>query len=496
MSRHKNYPLRYVARVTVEFDTPFHVGTGQGDDLVDAVILTDANGLPTIPGDSIAGVLRHAMQKAKGEKVVDDIFGYVRLKTNEVRGSRLSVSWAYIHNSKKTPVTGLLPPQDLAEDELLLNARAPSAQIRNKITHRGTADKKNVALFNEYYTDAGHRFTFELKLSGNENDKKNWQVLLHLLHTPAVRLGGKTRSGKGAFSVHRIRQRCFNMNKREDFEAFMNLNSDLAVDYPDLLPDIFKKDDTVLDDLDNSLTLLLPIVPEHYWMFGGGEDSAGAADVAPIYGTKIIWSENVPQIKEFPMIPGSSIKGALAHRVAYHFNRLVGNFADTLLAETQSVDCNDSKANSDEILADYSSAKLNQGVCELFGEAIHTNSDTGHKGLIAVDDFLITPPPKQQLIPHVVVDRFTGASMNLFNERPFYQGKLDGLKIIIHDYKNISKISREALCCCIKDLYCGFLSLGAGAGRGLGYFKLKEELSKDEKQSLESFKKWAQKGGE
>ena len=46
-------PIRHVARVTIETTAPLTIGTGRGDDLLDSLYVTDANGLPTIPGTSM-----------------------------------------------------------------------------------------------------------------------------------------------------------------------------------------------------------------------------------------------------------------------------------------------------------------------------------------------------------------------------------------------------------------------------------------------------------
>ena len=55
------YTHRYIARIVLEAETPLVVGTGDKNIQTDAVVATDVNGLPYIPGSSIAGVLRHAI---------------------------------------------------------------------------------------------------------------------------------------------------------------------------------------------------------------------------------------------------------------------------------------------------------------------------------------------------------------------------------------------------------------------------------------------------
>ena len=60
MDKTKQYTHRFLARFVIEAETPLAVGSGEKDILTDALVATDVNGLPYIPGTAIAGVLRHA----------------------------------------------------------------------------------------------------------------------------------------------------------------------------------------------------------------------------------------------------------------------------------------------------------------------------------------------------------------------------------------------------------------------------------------------------
>ncbi|RMG30495.1 MAG: hypothetical protein D6732_16155, partial [Methanobacteriota archaeon] len=61
-SKHMLYPIRCIARVLFEAVTPVYVGAGRGDLVRDALVMRDAFGFPCIPGTSIAGVVRHALE--------------------------------------------------------------------------------------------------------------------------------------------------------------------------------------------------------------------------------------------------------------------------------------------------------------------------------------------------------------------------------------------------------------------------------------------------
>jgi CRISPR/Cas system CMR subunit Cmr4 (Cas7 group RAMP superfamily) len=77
---------RYVLRGTLEFTTPFLVGAGRKGDVADAVFVADPNGLPAIPGSSLAGVLRARFQERHGEEATNRLFGFQRKDQGE--GSR------------------------------------------------------------------------------------------------------------------------------------------------------------------------------------------------------------------------------------------------------------------------------------------------------------------------------------------------------------------------------------------------------------------------
>ena len=56
------YNHRFLARFVIEAETPLAVGSGEKDVLTDALVATDVNGLPYIPGTAIAGVVRHMIE--------------------------------------------------------------------------------------------------------------------------------------------------------------------------------------------------------------------------------------------------------------------------------------------------------------------------------------------------------------------------------------------------------------------------------------------------
>ncbi|NLF17973.1 MAG: hypothetical protein GX595_12095 [Lentisphaerae bacterium] len=447
---------RYVLRAVIEFTTPFLVGAGRGGDVADAVFVADANGLPALPGSSLAGALRAAFHGA-GHSPEDEnrLFGYQDGDTGA--GSRLSVSWACIHDQHDRPVEGIVEPRRL-DDPVLAMARVPTIRDHVRISHRGAADSSGHGKFDEQAVGAGQRFTFEMELDGVAADERLWDALLGVVGDPALRLGGRTRRGFGGFRIVSAGARVFDLAK--DFGDYSRHPVSLASPSPVLSP--LK---TTAGGVPSSwATIRVDLRPQGYWMFGGGQDLAGVlgdADMAPVRDCRVVWNKGHGRVVEdLVVLPGTGIKGALAHRVAFHYNALSGTFADGLGADG----------------VEAVTGPRNGAVGALFGFCkgdAGEDGEDGRRGRVVIDDLFLEASPPSQLVHHVGIDRFTGGARDqvLFCERPFWQGGAVAIAIHVEDPSSLDGRVREALRLAIVDLVEGRLQMGAGAGRGLGYFR-------------------------
>ena len=452
-----DYSHRFVLRATIEFTTPFHIGAGWGGDIADATFVTDANGLPAIPGSSLAGVFREAFRNAyKDETSENRIFGYQA--ADQGQGSRLTISWACIHDQENRPVEGILSSQCF-NDPVLACARNPSVRDHVRINLKGASDSHERGKFDENAVCCGHRFSFEMELTGNKDDETAWERLLALFGDPALRLGGKTRRGFGAFKIIRIQAHVFDL--KCDFEAYRSHPISLSQSSPVL------ENASLTSSADmTALKFIFHITPTGYWMFGGGDDrpiDPGEAKIAPIRDNRIIWKGDKGSVeKDILIIPASGIKGALSHRVAFHYNALSGIFADKIQSQDQSIFVNEN----------------NRAVRELFGYSKgHKTKDQtkeeGSRGHIIFDDIYLTPDSSLQLIHHVGIDRFTGGARDqvLFTERPIWKGQELILVLHVTEPQAItdSKV-KKALALTLNDLIQERLQVGSGNGRGEGFF--------------------------
>jgi CRISPR/Cas system CMR subunit Cmr4 (Cas7 group RAMP superfamily) len=443
----------HLAHVTFEALAPLSIGGGKPDGVFDVELARDANGLPAIPGASLAGVLRHLYAAAASSEKGRELFGYA--EGGAGRASRVHCGWAHIHNSKNQPIEDLLHPID---DPLLkpLVEENPAYRDHVRIGHRGAA--ANRGKFDRSYVPAGMRFTAEVKLWSEHAQDPDWSALLALLHKPLFRIGGATRRGYGKLGVQAILSGAFDLGTREGLDALVRLQAgDVScLSEPEISPD-------TASDL---VTATLRLEPEAGWRFGQGKFSmkpksknGKPSDALPVSERRVVWENDQGKLgKRDLLVPASSVKGALAHRIAFHYNRLAGCYADAARAR------------------EYDPALHNDAVRALFGHATDHDRGDGQAGVVFLDDvYLDTSQHAFGTQMHNSVDRFTGGVRDhvLFSEELAY-GK--GFCLALHiDSAALEKASRavpqarEALRFALDDLAQGRLALGAGSAKGHGY---------------------------
>ena len=111
-------PIVCLARVTIETCSALSIGSGAYHPQRDCQVVRDANGLPAVPGTSIAGVLRHLVFDLVGnEEGTAELFGSI-----EGGPSRVEVSWAHIHDTNDKPVDRLELDERKLESDAILGA--------------------------------------------------------------------------------------------------------------------------------------------------------------------------------------------------------------------------------------------------------------------------------------------------------------------------------------------------------------------------------------
>lgn len=462
----------------MEAITPLFVGSGESSLLKDALVQKDFRGFPMIPGTALAGVLRHSFvdqyvqselksytndqlnsylalldlfgvqfkDKSEEDKTEKELFEtwykkrFAKSDVPDGLGSRLKVSSAYfiLGNNKVAENFS----SDIDES---LKARLSNLPVRKhvRINEKGVA--VNNGLFDNEVVYKGAKFIFEIELTGSKEDQVIWNEIIEKLQSPVFRVGQGSRNGYGRLKIDQIFNKVFDLEK--DFESYLNhdpsFNSKLE----------FKQ---VIQSPDKKfLTYELLLEPDNFFIFSEGFGD-NDVDNKPLVEDVIRYTHNEIVFEEQTVIPASSIKGAISHRVAFHYNKLNECYADTIDDPKNFIESN------------------NQAVKALFGYTGDTglNKDCGKRGIVVMDDLFYSDIDNSKILNHVAIDRFTGGAKNgaLFSEKVSYS-KGKSLEFSLYITKpSLEDSVQLALEETLKDICKGLLPLGGMSTKGHGMF--------------------------
>ena len=478
MKNSKNiYQYRHLVQITLEAKTPIAISSGERDFITDAVILKDINGLPYIPGTSIAGVIRHGI----GHKKSNDLFGYNdRKKPEDSIGSNIIFSNALMIGKDGKVIEGL-QQIDFINDDFYNYFLALPIRQHNSINSKGTV-RTDGGKFDEQVVYKGTRYLFEIELLSSEAEDKNLNNIINFIHSDEFRIGSGTRIGFGQMEVITCKQRSLNIKEEKDLEAYINKSSSLNNN--DFWANI-ESESPKVTQATNWDKYKLSLTPDDFFLFGSGFGSDDA-DMTPVRESIIIWEDGKPQFKDAQiLIPASSIKGAISHRVAYHYNRLEGVHADIIFDELKSKleeeNLSDREFNK-KLKEQYEKVvgENNTAVRELFGASGMQDDTKQERGNVLFSDlFIDNKEVKEKILNHVSIDRFTGGAIDgaLFQEEVvFGENVTFTLDIMVNKLEEAQnkKIYSEnvinAFEATLTDITNGMLPLGGGVNRGHGSF--------------------------
>lgn len=465
-----NLDYRFLARIVIEAETPLSVKSGEKSVITDAVVIKDVNGLPYIPGSSIAGVIRHAWKETEeGEQSEKDIFGYQQGEKGA--GSRIIFSEARIINAKGKVMDGMVKPKDIKDDEVLKYYDKLPVRQHVKINHRGTADTEKSGKFDEQVVFSCTRFCFEMEMLGCKEEEGTFKELLKKLYHTSFRLGSGTRNGFGKIKVVSIQYDALAKNN----ERYLNKSSNLEESKN-------WYEGTFSDTEENKgwTSWKYELTPDDFFLFGSGFGDEDA-DMTPITETKVDWENNPAKVKEHVyLLPATSIKGAIAHRVAYHYNRLTNVFAEDFNKEG-------GKNAEGKSMNDYVGSN-NVAVRLLFGYEGDAKTRKIRGNVLFSDLYDDKQEGKDKILNHVAIDRFTGGAIDgaLFSEKTVYGKEIKKpftLEVFVNEkrvehlveelYENNKDVlnnTKMALKAALDDICNGRLPLGGGVNRGNGMF--------------------------
>lgn len=480
MEKKKYYTHRYLARLIFEAKTPLAVSSGENSLLTDQFVVKDVNGLPYIPGTTIAGIVRHAL---RDRHIDDSFFGFQDNDKGE--GSRIIFSSANMVGGDGRIVDGLMEKIDFSSDFYKYFTTLPVRQ-HVRINDKGVAEK--YGKFDEEIVYQGCRFSFEIEMLAESENDKAFEEILSELYSSVIRIGGGSRSGFGEILM--LKEKCkkivLDLRVGADLCTYLEKTSGLNDEFWNSVPKIVftVNSDTGWTKYELSMTA------SDFFLCGSGFGD-DVANISPVSESVIVWDEGIPHFEENKiLIPGSSIKGALSHRIAFYYNKSKNITIETL-EKPESVellktggylpfssftgkDINDRK----RLVTLY-----NPAVRGLFGCSVN-NKDIV-RGHVLISDVIkvdVAINDRKKLLNHISIDRFTGGTIAgaLFSEH-VVSGRQDIYVFKFWVDNNVLQMPdiKNAWDNALEDLKNGMLPLGGGVNRGHGRFNVKNNCGKE-----------------
>lgn len=464
------YTYRYLARIVIEAETPIAIGSGERNVITDRLVTIDVNSLPYVPGTSLTGILRQSLSKLE-KTTINEIFGFQ--KGEQGQGSRLILSSAQMIGKEGTVVDGI-NNIDFTDSLFYVNFKNLPIRQHVRINHNGAAMKHGK--FDEQVVYKGTRFCFIMEMIGNGNDITIWDQVLAEFNNPSFRLGGGTRKGFGEITVVECKQVALNLST--DLEQYLSITTSLNDVFWNSIQPIEKQKYTNNEWTSYELTLK----SDDFFLFGSGFSSDnGDADMTFVTEKTIVWINNKPVFSdEKILIPATSVKGALAHRVAFHFNKALKVFAGKLNEPGICTYLTQNGYRIPDNCQKFDSNKFedkikmcidgNPAVREIFGNAADEND--GQIGNAIFSDIFLSTNPEKKLLNHVAIDRFTGGAIDgaLFTEEVADNREEFTMKISVNNMAFENEHYQKAFEAALNDICIGMLPLGGGTMRGNGCF--------------------------
>jgi len=464
-------PFLDLWRLVLEAKSPLSIANGRADLVDDVLLAATPAGLPYIPATALAGVLRHAWHEQEGAAAAEDLFGAKASKDADLQAgqaSRFECSHAHIHDARNRVVSDLLAEVSL-DDPILgpLVNQLPVKRQRVRINAQGAA--ADTGHFDRSVVPSGHRFSVELRIwsESTEVAQQAKKQLQALLYSPALRVGGLTRSGLGQLSVQQCAHRHIDLRNPKDLAFYL--------DRPTQLDDIkglqVQKPPASSEPNTPWATLKLNLQAEGALRVGQGytayteHGKTKLPHALPYTEVAVQWpaEKGLAQLQPRIVIPGTSIKGAVAHRLAFHDRRLRGAWASAEAVKNA--------------LKDHPQAT--PGLAQWLGRIKISDTDTdaaSQAGGLIFEDIVIAPPSTKQVghRTHNSIDRFTGGVRDglLFTEEYLFRVSLPTrLHLTLAACRRTDAHAWDALRLTLSDLVSGRLAIGADSAGGLGYLQ-------------------------
>lgn len=410
-----NYLLKkYVFYVSVKTASPVCV-SGSESVLTDKDIIRDYNGTPFIPGSSLAGAMRSYLN---AESNVQCILGNAETAKgrDDERMSSLFVSDLLFETGV---VTSIRDGVALSDGKTAI-----------------TGEKYDMEI-----VDTGAKGYFILELSIRESDNEvrslnELRMVFNGLAKREIRFGTKKTRGYGELELLSVKVKEFS---KDNYTEYME-----AYDYKqyDLLDDV--KNEWIKNTVEQSakyVSIRIPLELEGCISIRQYAAKKGLPDYVHITANNL------------PVIPGTSMTGAIRHRIT-------------------------------EFLLNDLQVPANKYIDRMFGYVLKksnlNNKTEAHKSMVSVGESVLNGSSAIELTRNGI-SRFEGGAKNsaLFKELS-YQGGHTELVIMVENNEDTDAVI-GLLLLALKDIQYGILSIGGQASVGKGIFHGNGDITIDGK---------------
>lgn len=405
----------FIVKSNLRLNSPLHIGCGIGK-YSDADVIVDSGNMVFLPGTSISGVLRSLFQKLPdGQKIVDEWFGYSRSGKNNTKASKLRFFNACSRNAKIT-----------IRDAIRINHET------------GLVDEKSK--HDRQIVEPGCDFPLRIELEVVEKTPKDEEIrsllfsIVDILNSNTLCFGAKTLSGYGRFNAQHTELYEFDFSRKEDLLNWLQHKSGRKFVLDCNSSKSFFKTHQPLSELTISCQIENSLLIRSYTVDPKEPDSVHIKS-----GGK-------------PVLPGSSLKGAIRQHCGYILHSIVDDYA-----------------NKEKDIKKF----LN----DMFGLWVESETDKPSRGFVSVTE-VVVEDVMEKVQPRVRIDRFTGGAVDsaLFDSTPLMpEGEEPNIKlqITLHEDKGNSNNAVEKarvglLLLVLKDLFTGRLAVGGEKSVGRG----------------------------
>lgn len=493
----------YSAVVLIETTSPMHIGSGLDQGEEQSEVLLDYNNLPFIPGPTLTGLIQDMLGHEFSHLLT--YFGSSSEESKPMNSQEDEQSKEHPKGQKESGVKkqkiqaasyiqvnhGLVwgPGEQIFEEptseEHILSGDSNGywhALLNNlpsrdfvRINARGVSDTRKKGKYSKQMVPVGTRFVFDITFYATPKQKNDWKNILASFYHTDFRIGAKAGINFGEFNVVRVKERIFHLRKQAEMVSWLNYRNSLVTKWNDL--DHIERATTPTSKKSRWSVEVRSLKPVSHFLFSQEREKT-AKDTAHrgFYKEwKFEWKDdNLEGIIDVFVIPGSSIRGLLSHRIAWHANLKEKIFFDQLILDAQIQTDNpigsEHFVTKEEYLFSLSESwsSNHPTVRRIFGEA--KDSDSGNRGLVRIPDIVFNAEQTTgQIYQHTAIDQFSSATKNTFL---FYEETLDTtFDLHVKMSQELTTDERQLVTLVLDEIEQGLLPFGGMGTKGHGRMK-------------------------